>query len=379
VIKLRKIETFVFRVPVEKAIRSAVGAYNNRPAVFVRVEDETGVCGWGEAFCNFPPCGAEHRARLIETVLKPLLFDNQPFESPGEVFAFLTEKTAIITLKSGEFGPFAQCIAALDIAIWDLWARKRKIPLWKLFNAEGNPEIKVYASGLGPDEPAVMAQKKKVEGYNAFKLKVGFDQETDEKNLDELRCALGDDVLLMVDANQVWNLEEALSRLNAYDKYNLLWVEEPLRCDRPIEEWRKLAEMTPVHLAGGECLSGDKEFERFLEGKVLEFVQPDIIKWGGFSGLLPLIESFSTAEVQYCPHTLAGGIGLLASAHLLAASRCPGWLEIDANNNPLRMEIIEPFPLVSEGKIQLSDSPGLGWEVNVEKVLKYRIQVESFC
>lgn len=355
-------------------MRSAVGAYDNRPGVFVKIEDVSGLCGWGEAFCNFPPCGAEHRARLIDTVLKPLLLAHEPFSDPREAYSYLTEKTAIIVLKSGEFGPFAQCLAAIDIALWDLWARKNKIPIWKLLNPTGNPEINVYASGLGPDDPQKTAAQKQSEGYTAFKLKVGFAPGIDEKNLDALRRALGDDALIMVDANQVWSLEQAISKTTSFEKYNLYWVEEPIRCDRPMEEWQKLARLSPIQLATGENLRGEDSFRRFVENSEITFIQPDIIKWGGYSGLWPVIESSAKSGVTYCPHTLAGGIGLIASAHLLAASRHPGWLEIDANENPLRTEILESFPQITDGKIILPDEPGLGWEPNFTSVLKYRVR-----
>jgi len=361
-------------VPVKKPVRSAVGVYDNRPGVFVKIEDGSGFCGWGEAFCNFPPCGAEHRARLIDTVLKPLLLARGQFSDPREAYSYLTEKTAIIVLKSGEFGPFSQCIAAIDIALWDLWTRKNKIPIWKMLNPNGNPEIKVYASGLGPDDPQKTAIEKQSEGYTAFKLKVGFDLGIDEKNLDVLRDTIGDDALIMVDANQVWSLEQAISKTTSFEKYNLYWVEEPIRCDRPIEEWQKLAGLSQTHLATGENLRGEESFKLFIENSVIKFVQPDIIKWGGFSGLFPVIESSSKSNVTYCPHTLAGGIGLIASAHLLAASRNPGWLEMDANENPLRTEIIESFPHITDGKIILPDEPGLGWEPNLTSVLKYRVR-----
>ena len=373
-ISIGNIETFVLRVPLEKPVRSAVGVYDNRPGVFVKIEDTNGVCGWGEAFCNFPPCGAEHRARLIDTVLKPLLLAHDPFSNPQEAYSYLTQKTTIIVLKSGEFGPFAQCIAAIDIALWDLWARVNKIPIWKLLNPDGNPEIRVYASGLGPDNPEKTAVQKQLEGYTAFKLKVGFEGGIDEKNLHNLRMALDNDALIMIDANQVWSLEEAVSKIESFEKYNLHWIEEPIRCDCSLEEWQQLADFSPIDLASGENLLGEESCSQFIENSGVRFIQPDIIKWGGYSGLLPLIELSSKANVTYCPHTFAGGIGLIASAHLLAASQSPGLLEIDANDNPLRTEIIEPFPQTTVGKIILPDKPGLGWEPNIENVLKFRVQ-----
>jgi len=373
-IDIRKLETFVFRCPIDRPIRSAVGSYDNRPAVFVKIEDKSGEVGWGEAFCNFPTCGAEHRANLIETLFKPLLTGNKVFLSPEEAYSYLQTETAIIALKSGEFGPFAQCIAAIDIAIWDLWAKKKKSPVWKLLNAKGNPELKVYASGLGPINPAEMALAKRDEGYRAFKLKVGFEEKKDIVNLESLRNCLDEDALIMADANQVWSLEEASAMVHLFEKYNLLWIEEPLRCDRPLQDWQRLAGLSPVDLAAGECLYSEEQFAPFIKHRVIKFVQPDLIKWGGFSKIVPLLELFSEYNIQYCPHSLAGGIGLLASAHLLAASKSPGWLEVDANVNPMRDEIFRSFPRVKDGLICIGDEPGLGAEPDFDKIMEHRIR-----
>lgn len=372
-INIRKVETFVFRVPVERPVRSAVGSYDNRPGVLVRIEDTEGFCGWGEVFCNFPPCGAEHRARIIDTMLGPLLIGHPKFSRPEEAYIYLSQKMAIIILKSGEFGPFAQCIAAIDIALWDLWARREKYPIWKLLNQNGNPQVKVYSSGLGPDAPEEAAVVKQQEGYRAFKLKVGFDLEFDLRNLKALREALGSDAIIMVDANQVWNLDQAISRAMDFAKYDLHWIEEPIRCDRPIQEWQQLAETSPISLAAGENLRSEEEFKGVIEMGIIKFLQPDIIKWGGFSGLLPIINYSDRAGLVYCPHSLAGGVGLIASAHLLATSRNPGWLEIDSNENPLRTYIIDPFPEIIDGTLSLPDEPGLGWVPDMQAVYEFRV------
>lgn len=372
-ISIRSIEVFVFRVPVAKPIRTAVGGFDNRPGVFVEIQDEDGSCGWGEVFCNFPPCGAEHRARLIVTMLSPLLLEKSVYNNPQEAYRYLTWKTEIIAIKSGEFGPFAQTIAGIDIALWDLYAKKQNTPVWKLFNSDGNPFVDAYASGLGPDQPETTAATKQAEGYRAFKLKVGFGPEFDEKNLAALRNTLGQDARIMVDANQVWTLEEAKSRAARYEKYNLYWIEEPIRCDRPLDDWQELARYSKIPLAAGENLRGHQQFQQTIESGAVKFIQPDIIKWGGFTDLIPVIEESDRTGTIYCPHSLAGAIGLLASAHLLAASQNPGMLEIDANKNPLRTDLFDDFPKIEGGGIRLPDKPGLGAEPNMHVVEKYRV------
>src|SRR3569623_1955733 len=120
----------------------------DRPAVFVRVEDTDGYVGWGEVWCNFPAPGAEHRVRLVNEVLAPALAGFAASE-PSAAFERLTEGTAVLALQSGEAGPFAQSIAGIDLALWDLYARRQNLPLWKLLDGIKR-RIKVYASGINP-------------------------------------------------------------------------------------------------------------------------------------------------------------------------------------------------------------------------------------
>src|SRR5665213_1353353 len=115
---VRRVEAFVFRCPIAVPVVTSFGTMRDRPMVLVRVEDDQGVVGWGEAWCNFPSVGAEHRARLVESVMAPLL-EGQRFDSPEAAFKRLTEATAVLAIQSGERGPVSQAIAALDIAMWD--------------------------------------------------------------------------------------------------------------------------------------------------------------------------------------------------------------------------------------------------------------------
>jgi L-alanine-DL-glutamate epimerase-like enolase superfamily enzyme len=268
----------------------------------------------------------------------------------------------VLAIQSAEPGPFAQAIAGIDIALWDLAARHAGQPLWRFLDGSTQPVIGVYASGLNPNAPEKLAAAKRREGFAAFKLKVGFGAERDLANLRALRTALGDGVHLMVDANQAWDLDAALDMVARLQPFGLDWLEEPLRADRPWSEWLRLKADTPIPLAAGENLAGDAAFAGALAGDALGVVQPDIAKWGGFTRCLAVARRIREVGARFCPHYLGGGIGLLASAHLLAAAGGDGLLEIDANPNPLRSLVCGPLGDIIDGKATLSAHPGLGIE-----------------
>ncbi len=360
---LKSLDVTVYRAPVEHPVRTAFGAMTDRPAVVIRAVEQDETVGLGEVWCNFPQCGAEHRARLVISALAPHAI-GQEWATPDELFRALTDRLHKLALQAGEPGPIAQAIAGVDIAVWDLVARRAREPLWRLLGGKGDGQLKAYASGINPEGALEQALKAKAAGYRAFKLKIGFGRERDLANLESLRQGLGDDVDLMVDANQAWDLEEAMAMSVLLAPYRPVWLEEPLPADSPLDAWVKLARASPIPLAAGENLRGEAAFDAAIGSGAFAIIQPDLAKWGGFSAGLPLAKRIQAAGLRYCPHYLGGGIGLMASAHLLAASGGSGVLEIDSNPNPLRAGLAHPFPALQEGVVSLSDASGLGCAPN---------------
>jgi D-galactarolactone cycloisomerase len=365
-IRPARLEAFVFRHRVATPVRTSFGVMHERPALLLRIEDADGAHGWGEVWCNFPACGAEHRARLAETLIGPLLC-GADFDSPEAAWRELSARTEVLALQSGEPGPIAQVIAGVDLALWDLLARRAEQPLWRLLGGQSD-RLGVYASGLNPDAPERMVARKQGEGYRAFKLKAGFGEARDIDNLRRLREALPAGSTLMVDANQAWDLPTALRMAERVAPFDLAWLEEPLRADRPWAEWELLAARGGVPLAAGENLYGEAAFEALLQSAAVRVVQPDVAKWGGISGCLPVVRRLQAAGLRYCPHYLGAGIGLMHSAHLLAAVGGDGLLEVDANDNPLRSLLAPRIEAIVDGEVRLGDQPGIGVEPDLQEL-----------
>jgi D-galactarolactone cycloisomerase len=366
---IRKLEAFAYRYPLSTPVVTSFGRMLDRPAVFVRLEDDDGGIGWGEVWANFPPNGAEHRARLINEMLAPAIA-GVTVAAPGDVFEKLTDATAVMALQSGEAGPFAQAIAGIDLAVWDLHARRRKLALWRLLGATRN-RIPVYASGINPTGSRQAAEAALNRGHRALKLKIGFDLATDRANLAALRDLVGGG-MLAADANQAWSTARALEVAPRLREFSLAWLEEPIRADRPWPEWQRLHKETGVPLAAGENIASRAGFEQAIGDDVLRVVQPDIAKWGGLTLGCRIARDIVRSGKIFCPHYLGGGIGLLASAHLLAGAGGDGLLEVDSNDNPLRDRLCGPLIDVSDGMVTLGDEPGLGIEPDLASIAPYR-------
>ena len=131
--KICRIDAWVCRAPLARPVTTSFGAMKERPGLFLRLENSSGAYGFGEIWCNFPARGAEHRAQLVIDEFSQILFAMED-GVPPDLFSHLTKLTHISTLQSGEWGPYAQAIAGLDIAAWDLRARAAGLPVRSLLN-----------------------------------------------------------------------------------------------------------------------------------------------------------------------------------------------------------------------------------------------------
>ncbi|MFO1115015.1 MAG: mandelate racemase/muconate lactonizing enzyme family protein [Beijerinckiaceae bacterium] len=366
---LSSIEAFAYRAPIATPIRLAFGTFRDRPLVLVRVVDGEGHEGFGEIWCNWPPVGAEHRARLAADVGERLI--GQTFATPADLFHTLSRDLEVLVLQTGEVGPIAQVIAGIDIAVCDLAARREDLPLYRFCGGSPRDRVPVYATGINPDRPEAFALERQAEGHRAFKLKIGFGTDRDVRNLKAMRDALGPDAEIMADANQAFDLETALAFATAIDPLGLRWLEEPLRVDAPALHWEELARRAGAPLAGGENLRGD-DLVAACCGKIYKYIQPDATKWGGVTGSLAVARSAVAAGKAYCPHVFGGGIALLASLHVLAAVGGDGTLELDCHPNAGREAIVGSLLPVSDGSVPVPQTPGLGATPDFATLERYR-------
>ena len=370
-ISIHGVDVFVYRAPIDTPVMTSFGTMYDRPAVVIRLRDADGYVGWGEIWCNYPTCGAEHRARLVETIFAPLVL-KMDLGHPEDIFSYLTKATHTLALQTAEIGPIAQVIAGIDIAIWDIFSQKRGLPLYEVLGGKNN-QIPIYASGINPTNAIDTINHARENGFNAFKVKIGFGHNDDIEMISNVYKTISKTEKLMADANQAWTVNEAIDFLQGIEKIPLTWLEEPIQADRPQSEWRQLSKETHIPIAAGENIRGFDSFIDKIKSKTLGVIQPDICKWGGISANQKIAKTIIDNNIMYCPHFLGGGIGLIASAHLLAAVGGDGMLEVDFNTNPLREGLATPFPIMQTSKLSLQGGPGLGAVPNQSQINNYLV------
>jgi D-galactarolactone cycloisomerase len=368
-IRLARVRATLYRAAVDVPMLTSFGALGERPALFVEVTDDDGATGWGEIWCNFPPLVAEHRLEFVRTVVAPLIVQ-RTFDEPADVGKFLDRALGIQAVQAGEEGTLASVSAAIDQAMWDLIARRVGQPLWRILGGRGT--IRVYASGIDPTRAIETIRTHLKSGHTAFKLKLGFYDSLDIDAVFRVYDEFGDAIELMVDANQAWSLRHALEVANAIAETRPLWLEEPIRATEPQRIWRELAERSPVPLAAGENIRSGDAFRELAASGFVRHIQPDVGKWGGVSGCVGMGRWAVAQGLAFSPHWAGGGIGLSHSLHVLAAIGGDGYAEMDVTANPLRDWLVTVN--VRDGFITLPDEPGIGVDLDLESLARYRVE-----
>jgi len=371
-VRIRSIEPIALEAPLPTAVDTPITAIRTVVALLVAVRDEDGVEGWGEVWCNFPRFGVHHRARLLREVFAPALV-NRTFPSPAAAWAHMNAISNVLRLQSGEPGPIAAVIAGIDIALHDIVARRAVQPLWRMLGGRSG-RVQVYASLSRSDECRPAVERALARGFRALKLRSSGAIADHVAVVRPVRALVGASCELMLDLNSSWEASAAIATIGELARDELAWLEEPLPVDAPVDTWRRLAEAAPMPLAGGENMVTPQMFDDALSHRALSVLQPDVTKWGGFSGGLPLAHRIVADGRRYCPHMFTGAPGVLASAHLLAASNsADGMLEYGVNHNPVRDCLLDRAP--EGGMLDLGERPGLGLEVDRRRLEPYRIPV----
>ena len=369
------VDPFVLRIPLAEPVKTPMGMVDSAIALMVRVQTRQGETGWGEAWCNFPRYGAFHRAVAVRRSLTPVLLSRE-FAGPYDAWRAMTQATKVVALQAGEPGPFANAIAGVDIALWDIAAKRERLPLWKLLGGERGV-IDTYAS-LGRShgcEPLIEQGLER--GFMGFKLRCWSEPAEHMAAYEKARSMIGWDMELMADCNSSWPLDKAAEWSKQFASMKLSFIEEAIPVDSPLSVWKEVAAAAPTRLAGGENMISASTLGAAVDDGVLSVVQPDLCKWGGLSGVLPIARQIVARGHRYCPHIFSGAPGVLASAHVLAAANSPdGALEYPIEYNPPRDDFL--VHQVKDGKLDIGDAPGLGIEVDVEAIGKYVVDTPNW-
>jgi D-galactarolactone cycloisomerase len=353
-------------------------------AVVVKISTDEGLTGWGQVGA---PVQASAKA-VLDQEIAPLLIGQDPFRIE-ELW-----QRAI-----GSFSPFGvqglmfQALSGVDIALWDIKARALNMPLWRLFGAKYRQKVLAYASGpyyfweeAVPQRAAEEALSYKRQGYKACKIKIGgMAPKDDLRRVEGVRKAVGDDMTIMVDANQAYNAHTAIRLGLELEKLDVMWFEEPVPCT-DLEGYIRVRSALKIPIAGGEVEWSRFGFRDLISRGCVDIVQPDLGNSGGFTECRRIATLADAWGVQYVPHVVSTTpIAIAAALHLVAVlrpfpdTRTPTpfnqepTLEFHQHASPLRDDLATIRFETDDGYMEIPDGPGLGIEIDEEAVARFRI------
>ena len=332
----------------------ALGQMHVRPALLVRLVAEDGCFGWGEIWANFPPRANLHKAHLVEDVVASHL-TGFSFAAPVELTEYLRHRLSVYFLHTGQEKVFEHILAGLDTAAWDLCLRHSGRNFAEFMKIKAPAQC--YASSVNRPDLTKRLNDHAEMGQSEFKLKIGFDADSDVAFVAEAARQLPSGARLMIDSNQRWSADDALQILQRLEEYDLLFAEEPIRADLDLSAWETLAGKTSIPLAGGENIYGIDQFVSMANAGV-RVLQPDVAKWGGVTGALDLAEAMPEGYMLW-PHFMGSGVGQQAALAISAAIGTASKCEMDVNENPLRSDLCESAIEVTNGRVPLPTAPGL--------------------
>ncbi len=347
-----------------KVVTGRQAPLQNIALLFVEITNSRGLTGLGFSYA-LRIGGEGQYAHARE--LAPFLVG----EDPNDI-SRLWEKMLWSGASVGRSGIAVQAMAAFDTALWDLKAKTAGLPLAKLIGAYRD-SVPIYNTSGGylqaPIEEVIdKAEQSLAQGISGVKLKVGQpDGRIDFLRIETLRKQLGDQLPIMVDANQQWDFPTALQFGRSVEPFKLTWIEEPLSAYDFVGHARLAAELdTPV--ATGEMLSSLDEHRRLIEGRSVDIIQPDAPRIGGITPFLELADLSAAARLGMAPHFV-----MEIHIHLAACYPTETWIEHFEWFEPLFNERLE----IHDGRMRVPDRPGLGLTPS-EQMRKWTLEERRF-
>ena len=318
--KINSIKSHVLRYELDKELGYSQQYYKHRTAHLVEVQTDEGIIGWGE--CFGPGNIALANKYIVEKVIQPLIIGEDPINKE-----YIWHKVYNLLRDSGQKGMPIQALSGIDIALWDILAKKAKLPLYQLLGGKTNNKIPVYGYGM-------MLQKKTVEelcelfkkeanqikekNFKAMKMKVGLGPKDDLKLVSAVREAIGDNFKLMVDANHAYNKNDALYVGRGLDEMDIYWFEEPV-APEDYDSYKELKEKLKTNIAGGEAEFTKYGWNQLIKNNCIDIAQPEVC---GLGGITEYLKISALAQANFIPivnHVWGSALSVAVNLHLLTS------------------------------------------------------------
>lgn len=348
--RIERVEVLLVDLKPKVLRTDAIQSFVSQETPIVRITDADGAVGMGYSYTI--GTGGSSVLALLNDHLCPLLIGREAWdiEAIWRALFFHTHATTVGALTS-------IALAAIDTALWDLKCRKAGQPLWRMAGG-AQRSIPLYSTEGGwlhiaPEALVDDALAVKERGFSGTKIKIGRPHVAEDvARLSAVREAVGPAFEIMTDANQGFNLSEAVRRARHYEALDIAWFEEPIHAD-DVGAHAVLTRSTTVPIAVGESLYSISQFKDYLTQGACSIVQVDVGRIGGITPWLKVAHMAEAHNVAVCPH-------FLMELHVALAAAVPNGRYVEYI--PQLDDITLNRMTVRDGRALPSDEPGLGIE-----------------
>ena len=359
----------------------------NRTFVFIQVDTDEGVTGWGEITTYPGPVANGAIAAFVNQIGKWLVGENP--EDIERIWAKIFRGMTYV----GTRGATTAAISGIDIALWDIRGKVLNQPVYKLLGGAVRDKIALYCHPPEPKSPEHITESVKeivASGHRAFKmdpmmhnLHVGnasfldgeISSEAENAAMDVVaaaREAAGPDIEILIDAHGMYNVPTAIRLANKMAEWNIFWFEEPV----PVESWKALKQVkeqiTPL-VSVGERLHTRWDFVPIFENGLADYIMPDVTWTGGITELKKIATMAEAYYIPISPHDASGPINVISGAQVMMT--VPNFYKLETSRYDLSgYNVMVDYPLeISEGNLSVSDRPGLGVNLDPEWLAAHEI------
>ena len=360
--RITAVRSHPLRAVLAKAQRTSQATFAAIEIVVVEIELADGTIGWGECLARR---GCTAYADFIDAVLAPLLIG----EDPRDRRRLWNRLRAPLTGRTG--GMLIESIAGLDMALWDIAGKQLGQPVARLLGGIGRGRVDAYASSINwLDDDTVRAEVAAIRqrGFRQAKLKLGRPVADAIRRARLVRELAGDDMVLGVDANWAYDVDEAIQVGRALADLGYDFFEEPIRPEDRAG-YRRLARALPIRLAAGESDFTAGDALESLADRSIGMIQPDVARSGGITETWRIAELAALHHTRYAPHVgWSGALCVAASLQLASAAESFWSFECMVYDNPLRQSLVHDaagdYSRLDGGQIIVPTGPGLGVEID---------------
>tara|TARA_R110002110_G_scaffold415612_1_gene651467 strand:+ start:19956 stop:21035 length:1080 start_codon:yes stop_codon:yes gene_type:complete len=328
--------------------------------IVTRIETDAGIEGLGYTMLVGGMGAGAVRAYLEDNII-PLIIGADPLQIGG-IWQAMYENDRGLRKK----GIPVYAMSAIDIGLWDILGKAVDRPVWHLLGAHSE-RVPVYGSGgflsYSVDEIVAEAEMFRGLGCRHYKFKLGL--ENVMENVDRVRRvreALGDDMEILVDANQRWDVATNIRVGRALEEYNLYWYEEPVLADN-IAQCAEVAAAISIPVATGENEYTRYGFRDLIDARAAQYLNPDIHRCGGFSEMMKISHLAAAYDVKIAPHLVPE-----LSIHVLVSIPNAALVEVLAGSPD---DLWEHPPTIVDGHMAPPDRPGHGMNFSDEAMKRY--------